>query len=70
MANHIQIAKMPGSYPPYEVYCNSETHDGEYAGAESLAEAKELKKTPENWCMGCNKESAATRNPNISGEQF
>jgi hypothetical protein len=55
----IQIAKIAGSYPEYEVYCNSKTHDGEFAGAETLKEAREVAKTPENWCMGCNKENAA-----------
>ena len=55
--SHIQIAKMPGEYPPYEVSCNSESHDGGWIGAETLAEAKEYKASPENWCMGCNSEA-------------
>jgi hypothetical protein len=66
----IQIEKLPGSYPPYNVYCNSESHDGGFVGADTMSEAKDLKKTPENWCMGCNKESSSTNNRNISGEQF
>lgn len=65
----IQIEKMEGSYPPYNVYCNSETHDGIWSGAETLAEARELKKAPESWCPGCLAEKSIKNDPKM-GRQF
>jgi hypothetical protein len=53
----------------YEVVCDSPNHDGGFAMAETMAEARELKKSPENWCMGCNSEKNSSNNPNM-GRQF
>lgn len=63
----VKIERIQGSYPPYNVYCDSEEHDGDWIGADTFAEAKELKKNPGAWCHGC--AMAASTNQNL-GPQF
>jgi hypothetical protein len=65
----VSIQKLEGNNPPYEVTCNKDGHDFDFTMAETLAEAREAKNNPVNWCNSCNTEYHAANNPNI-GRQF
>lgn len=65
----VTIQKLEGNYPPYEVTCNKEGHDFGFTMAETMAEAREAKKAPHNWCDSCNTEYHTQNNPNM-GRQF
>jgi hypothetical protein len=65
----VTIQKLPGNYPPYEVTCNKEGHDFDFTMAETMAEAREAKANPVNWCNSCNTEYHASRSENM-GRQF
>ena len=55
------IQKLADNYPPYEITCNKDGHDYDFTMAETLAEAKECKSNPANWCMACNAELHAEK---------